>query len=134
MLANYIPARLANAPPTGTPDPQSPPWNAESAGPLDRGISTCYARHMETALLAVSAISALAALVGAVSGVWAAITSSRNSKSITHLTGRVDHLTGRVDHLTDHVDHLNGRVEHLTGRVDALQVIFAATLEPSPRS
>ena len=75
---------------------------------------------METALLVVSAISALAALVGAVSGVWAAITSSRNSKSITHLTGRVERLTGRV--------------EHLTGRVDALQVIFAATLEPSQRS
>ena len=80
----------------------------------------CYVRHMETALLVVSAISALAALVGAVSGVWAAITSSRNSKSITHLTGRVERLTGRV--------------EHLTGRVDALQVIFAATLEPSQRS
>ncbi len=96
---------------------------------------------METALLVVSATSALAALVGAVSGVWAAITSSRNSKSITHLTGRVDHLTGRVDHLTgrvdhltDQVDHLTGRVDHLTGRVDALQVIFAATLEPSQRS
>ena len=80
----------------------------------------CYVRHMETALLVVSTISALAALVGAVSGVWAAITSSRNSKSITHLTGRVERLTGRV--------------EHLTGRVDALQVIFAATLEPSQRS
>ena len=105
MLAVYILARLANT---------------ESAGLLDRGISTCYFRHMETALLVVSAISALAALVGAVSGVWAAITSSRNSKSITHLTGRVERLTGRV--------------EHLTGRVDALQVIFAATLEPSQRS
>ena len=68
---------------------------------------------METALLVVSAISALAALVGAVAGVWAAITSSRDSKSITHLTGRV---------------------EHLTGRVDALQIIFAATLEPSQQS
>ncbi|MCY4508724.1 MAG: hypothetical protein OXG35_17465 [Acidobacteria bacterium] len=105
MLAVYIPARLANT---------------ESAGLLDRGTSMCHVRHMETALLVVSAISALAALVGAVSGVWAAITSSRNSKSITHLTGRVERLTGRV--------------EHLTGRVDALQVIFAATLEPSQRS
>ena len=72
----------------------------------------CYARHVETALLvvsAISAISAIAALVGAVSGMWAAITSSRNSKSITHLTGRV---------------------EHLTGRVDALQALFAANLKP----
>ena len=68
---------------------------------------------METALLVVSVISALAALVGAVSGVWAAITSSRNSKSITYLTGRV---------------------EHLTGRVDAVQALFAANLEQPQRS
>ena len=94
--------------------------NTESAGLLDRGISTRHARHMETALLVISGISALAALVGAVSGVRAAITSSRNSKSITHLTGRVERLSRRV--------------EHLTGRVGALQVIFAATLEPSQRS
>ena len=87
--------------------------NAESAGPLDRGISTCYVRHMKTALPVVSAISALAALVGAVSGVWATITSSRNSKSITYLTGRV---------------------EHFTGRVDALQALFAAHLKQPQRS
>ena len=94
MPAVYVLARLANT---------------ESAGPLTVGFSTCYGRYMETALLVVSGISALAALVGAVAGIWAAITSSRNSKSITHLTGRV---------------------EHLTGRVDALQTLFAAYLKP----
>ncbi len=119
MLAVCIPAR---------------PATTESAGRLHRGISTCYVRHMETAVLVVSAISALAALVGAVSGMWAAITSSRNSKSITHLTGRVERLSGRVENLMGRVESLTGRVEHLTGRVDALQVIFAATLEPSQRS
>ena len=119
MLAVCILARLANT---------------ESTGRSDRGISMCYVRHVEAALLAVSTISALAALVGAVSGMWAAITSSRNSKSITHLTGRVERLSGRVENLAGRVESLTGRVEHLTGRVDALQVIFAATLEPSQRS
>ena len=119
MPAVYILARLAN---TG------------SAGPLTVGFSTCYARHMETALLVVSGISALAALVGAVSGVWAAITASRNSKSITHLTGRVENLTGRVDNLTGRVESLTGRVDNLTGRVDALQVIFAANIKQPQQS